>query len=101
VKETEFEAVDRPAPGTIEVVTIDGVAVAVADTAGVLRAFDDTCTHRGCSLAEGTLDAASVRCACHGGRFDLVSGIPLDGPPTEPIRIRVVRVDGDQVLVER
>ena len=97
----EFEALDRPAAGSTTVVTIDGVAVAVADIDGRLRAFDDTCTHRGGSLAEGSIDAISVTCPCHRGRFDLADGIPLDGPPTEPIRIRVVRVDGDRLLVER
>lgn len=101
VKGIEFEVVEPPAPGRASVVTIDGVAVALVDVGGQMRAFDDTCTHRGCSLAEGMVDATSVTCRCHRGRFDLASGVPLDGPPTEPIRIRVVRRDGDRVLVER
>jgi len=101
VKEIEFEAVEPPAPGSASVVTIDGVAVALVDEGGHLRAFDDTCTHRGCSLSEGTVDATSVTCPCHRGKFDLASGVPLDGPPTESIRIRVVRRDGDLVYVER
>jgi nitrite reductase/ring-hydroxylating ferredoxin subunit len=101
VKEIEFEAVVPPATGTASVVTIDDVAVALVEAGGQLRAFDDTCTHRGCSLAEGTVDAISVTCPCHHGRFDLSSGIPLDGPPTEAIRVRIVRRDGDRVLVER
>jgi len=101
VKEIEFEAVASPAPGAMSVVTIDGVAVALADVGGQLRAFDDTCTHRGCSLAGGTVDATSVTCPCHRGRYDLESGVPLDGPPTEAIRVRVIRRDGDRVLVER
>ena len=101
MKKIEFEAVARPAPGAASVVTIDGVAVVLADVGGRLRAFDDTCTHRGCSLAGGTIDASSVTCPCHRGRFDLSTGVPLDGPPGEPIRVRVVRLDGDRVLVER
>lgn len=101
VKEIEFEAVAPPAPGAAAVVTIDGVAVALVEVDGQLRAFDDSCTHRGCSLAEGTVDATSVTCPCHRGRFDLASGVALDGPPTEPIRIRLVRREGDRVLVER
>ena len=74
---------------------------ALVDVGGLLRAFDDRCTHRGCSLAEGTVDASSVTCPCHRGRFDLATGVALDGPPVEPIRIRVVRLDGDRVFVER
>ena len=101
MKEIQFEAVEPPAAGGMSVVTIDGVALALADVGGQVHAFDDTCTHRGCSLAAGTVDAVSVTCPCHRGRFDLASGVPLDGPPTESIRVRVVRRDGDRLLVAR
>ena len=49
--------VEVPAPGPGQVVTVDveGTTVAIASIGGRLRAFDGTCTHRGCSLADGTL----------------------------------------------
>lgn len=96
-----FESIARPAPGEVVVVTLDGIEVAVANTDGRIRAFDDTCTHRECPLSEGTIDATSVTCPCHRSRFDLGTGAPLNGPATIPIRIRSVRSDGDRLLVER
>ena len=82
--------VEVPAPGPGQVVTVDveGTTVAIASIGGRLRAFDGTCTHRGCSLADGTLAGPTVMCRCHKGRFDLRTGEVLDGPPTEPLRIR-------------
>ena len=93
-------AVALPAPGEVVVTEIDGVAVAIADVDGRLVAFDDTCTHRECPLSEGTIDAEGVVCPCHKSRFDLRTGQPLNGPAQAPLRIRAVRRDGGELLVE-
>jgi 3-phenylpropionate/trans-cinnamate dioxygenase ferredoxin subunit len=86
--------------GPLLVVKVDGVNVAVAEAAGTLVAFDDTCTHRACPLSEGVIEDLTVTCPCHNSRFDLTTGEPLDGPATAPIRIRRVAVDGDFLLIE-
>ena len=90
-----------PGPGAPIVVAVDGTDVAVAAVAGGLVAFDDTCTHRMCPLSEGVLDETSVTCPCHKSRFELATGRPLNGPATEPIRVRRVSFDGTQLLIER
>jgi nitrite reductase/ring-hydroxylating ferredoxin subunit len=74
--------------------------VAVANVDGRLLAFDDTCTHRGCSLATGDLDGATVTCPCHGSQFDVASGAVLRGPTETPVRSRRVEVQGEDLLVE-
>jgi nitrite reductase/ring-hydroxylating ferredoxin subunit len=63
------------------------VAVDVGDTpvllvrrAGTVRALHDRCSHRGCSLADGTLDGDVIECACHGSRFALADGTIERGP---------------------
>ena len=48
--------------------------IAVANVGGTFYAFDDTCTHEGCSLAEGELEETTVTCHCHGSRFDVTNG---------------------------
>ncbi|HEU4977106.1 MAG TPA: Rieske 2Fe-2S domain-containing protein [Baekduia sp.] len=65
----------------------DPVSVQVGDTpvllvrdAGVVRALHDRCSHRGCSLAEGTVQEGVVQCGCHGSRFSLHDGAVLRGP---------------------
>lgn len=76
-----------------------GNPVAVANVGGILYAFDDICSHRGCSLSEGELDDTSVICPCHGGGFDVTTGEVIQGPPTSPIRVYEARVEGDSLEV--
>ena len=44
------------AEGQMRVFDVAGTRVNVANASGHLYAFDDTCTHMGCSLANGDLD---------------------------------------------
>lgn len=43
-------------------------------------AFDDRCTHRGGSLADGTMICGTVQCPWHGSQFDARSGAVRAGP---------------------
>jgi nitrite reductase/ring-hydroxylating ferredoxin subunit len=88
------------APGQMRAVDVAGTKVSVASAGGHLYAFDDTCTHTGCSLAKGKLQGTTVTCACHGSQFDVTSGTVLRGPAHRPIRSRAVRAEGEQLLVE-
>lgn len=86
--------------GEMRVFDVAGTKVNVASIAGQLHAFEDTCTHRACSLAKGTLDGTTVTCPCHGSQFDVTSGAVIRGPARLPVRSRLVRVEGDDLLVE-
>ncbi len=88
------------AAGQMRVFDVSGTKVSVANLDGHLYAFDDTCTHMGCSLGKGTLDDTTVTCSCHGSQFDVASGAVLRGPAKQPVRTRLVRVDGGNLLVE-
>ena len=80
-------------------IEILGQPVCVARTAGGWVAFDDTCTHEDCSLAEGELDGGVVVCPCHGSEFDVRTGDVLSPPALEPLPIYDAREDGGAVLV--
>ena len=69
-----------------------GRAVGLAAVDGGWVAFDPWCTHAECPLTDGWLEGRSVRCACHGALFDLETGIALDGPAEEPLRLFPTRV---------
>jgi len=75
--------------------------VAIARVAGAYYAFGDTCTHLGCSLAEGELEEQTVTCACHGSQFDVTTGAVLRGPAREPVKSYGVRVQDGALQVER
>lgn len=86
--------------GQMRVVDVAGTKVNVANADGQLYAFDDTCTHQGCSLAKGELDGTTVTCPCHGSEFEVTSGAVLRGPAERPVRSRAVQVQGEDLLVE-
>jgi nitrite reductase/ring-hydroxylating ferredoxin subunit len=86
--------------GDLHVVDVAGSKVTLTRIDGRLHAFDDTCTHTGCSLARGELEGTVVTCPCHGSRFDVTSGTVVRGPARRPVRIHAVRTEGDDVLVE-
>jgi len=84
----------------MRVFDLAGTKVNITSALGHLYAFDDTCTHKGCSLAKGNLDGTTVTCPCHGSQFDVTSGAVLRGPAQQPVRSRLVQVEGADLLVE-
>jgi 3-phenylpropionate/trans-cinnamate dioxygenase ferredoxin subunit len=71
----------------------------VRDSAGVIHAIDDTCSHANVSLSEGDVEDGEIECWLHGSRFDLSSGKPTSLPATAPIAVYPVKIDGDDVFV--
>jgi 3-phenylpropionate/trans-cinnamate dioxygenase ferredoxin component len=72
--------------------------VSIARVEGRLYAFDDlcTCAPEGCPLSGGLLVGTTLMCQCHGSRFDVSTGVVINGPATEPLRVYQVReVEGD------
>lgn len=88
------------ANGEMRVFDVAGTDVNVANVGGHPYAIDDTCTHMGCSLADGRLDGTTVTCACHGSQFDVTSGAVLRGPAQRPVRSLPLQVNGDELLAE-
>lgn len=74
-----------------------GTGVLLVKHRGRVHALVDRCSHRGCSLSEGSLSDSAITCPCHGSRFAL-DGTVLHGPatarqPTLEVRIRDGRVE--------
>jgi len=63
---------------------VDGESIAIANVEGALFAFADLCSHRGCSLAEGTLEGSTITCPCHFSQFKVTNGSVVTGPATKP-----------------
>ena len=79
--------------GEMRALEVRSNRVAVANVGGTFYAFDDTCTHLRCSLAEGDLEGTTVICPCHGSEFDVRSGEVLQGPAREPVETYETRVE--------
>src|SRR3954452_19181655 len=64
-------------------------------------ALHDRCSHRGCSLSEGSVEGDAIVCGCHGSRFDRRDGSLLQGPATAPQPAFEVRVQEGRVELRR
>lgn len=87
-------------PGEMRVFDVSGAKMNVTNAGGQLYAFEDACTHMGCSLANGELVGTVVTCACHGSQFDVTTGEVLRGPAQRPVRSVAVTVEDGQILAE-
>ena len=75
-------------------VELDGRRIAVFRTPDGFRAIDNACPHAGGPLADGIVADRCVTCPLHGLRFDLDSGVSVDG--TARVRTYpVVERDGE------
>ena len=98
----EFVAVARVddlEEGEMQAFDVRGTKIAVANVDGTFYAFDDTCTHLRCSLAEGDLEETTVICPCHGSEFDVTDGAVLQGPAREPVETYQTRVEGGSLEI--
>ncbi|MGH8479365.1 MAG: Rieske (2Fe-2S) protein [Gammaproteobacteria bacterium] len=55
-------------------VDLEGKGVLVARVGEAFYAVGDRCTHLGCSLSKGSLEATIITCPCHGSKFDIRTG---------------------------
>jgi nitrite reductase/ring-hydroxylating ferredoxin subunit len=88
------------AEGEMRAFELEGTKVNISQVSGRFFAFDDTCTHAGCSLAAGKLDGTTVTCACHGSQFNVADGSVVRGPAQRPVRSRRVEVRGSDLMTE-
>ena len=86
--------------GGMAAVDVRGTRIAVANVGGTYYAFDDTCTHEECSLADGDLAGTTVTCMCHGAEFDVRTGEVLAPPAPLPVKVYRTRVEGDALQIE-
>jgi nitrite reductase/ring-hydroxylating ferredoxin subunit len=66
---------------------INGKRIVIGRTETGFSAFEDRCTHRGGSLADGVMIADTVQCPWHGSQFKVKSGKTCAGPATENIKV--------------
>jgi nitrite reductase/ring-hydroxylating ferredoxin subunit/uncharacterized membrane protein len=87
--------------GTLTGAQADGLGVVLVRKEGRLYALDDRCSHRGCSLHEGELNADdTITCPCHGSTFRL-DGSVVKGPATSSQPSLDVRANEGNVEVRR
>jgi nitrite reductase/ring-hydroxylating ferredoxin subunit len=91
---------DELSPGSGKVVDADGRSIALFNVEGAFHAIENTCTHRGGPLGEGDLNGEIVTCPWHGATFNVKTGAVTSSPAGTGVRSFVVKVEGNDVLVE-
>ncbi len=80
-------------------VTVSGKSLILLNNDGKVLAFDEKCTHRGCSLLKGKLAGNTIECPCHSARFNIISGKVTQGPATQPIAVYPVTVENGNITL--
>ncbi len=92
---------DELQSGSMKKVTIDGKEIVVTNVNGNFFACDDTCTHSGASLAEGTLDDHKIICGWHGAQFDCTTGSLAKFPATiNDLKSYTVTTESNNIFIE-
>ena len=87
-------------PGQAMAVTVGETRLALFSVDGAVVAIDDTCTHRGGSLAEGELKDGIVTCPWHGAQFNVKNGQVLRPPALRSVSSYPVRITDGAIEVE-
>lgn len=80
---------------------LNGRRIVLARTEAGYVAFDDSCTHRGGSLAGGVMIGGLVQCPWHGSQFDCRTGAVKAGPAETPIATYRVTEEQGQVKIRQ
>ena len=87
--------------GKMVMVSADGKDILVTNVNGNYYAMDDTCTHAGASLSEGSLDGSTVTCPWHGSTWDCKTGKMIAcGVQLNVLSSYKVTVESDEIFVE-
>ena len=92
-------AVGEVPVGTIQEVTVDGKAVAVANVGGEFHAINNTCLHHGGPLGDGQLEGKIVTCPWHGWQYDVTTG-KISQNPAVGVDCYAVDVRGEEIYVD-
>lgn len=71
--------------------------VVTQPTEGTFAGFSSVCTHQGCAVS--MVEGGVMVCPCHGSEFSIADGSVKQGPATEGLPARDVRVEGDTIFL--
>ena len=89
--EIPVAAIDELKINQMKLVHIKGKRIVICKTEKGYAAFDDHCTHRGGSLAGGSMICGTVQCPWHGSQFDVHTGITMAGPAQKNIAVYTIK----------
>jgi uncharacterized membrane protein/nitrite reductase/ring-hydroxylating ferredoxin subunit len=95
----ELKDLDKLGINQMKLVLINGKRIVIARTESENVAFDDYCSHRGGSLADGVIICGTVQCPWHGSQFDVKTGTVKAGPANDPISTYRIEVNNQKYFL--
>ena len=88
-------------PGEMKGLVVGAVRVLLVNLDGEVRAYEDSCPHRGVALSCGKLEAASgtLTCAMHLWQYDARTGAGLN-PRGPGLRRLPMKLEDDGIWIE-
>ena len=72
--------------------------VVTQPTAGEYKAFTAICTHQGCTV--GSVTNNVIQCPCHGSEYSAKDGSVIQGPATQALAAKTIKVSGSNIVYE-
>jgi len=76
----------------------DAAVVVTQPSTGEYKAFTAVCTHQQCIV--GTVSNNVIQCPCHGSQYNASTGEVVQGPATQALAPKTIKVDGDNIMLE-
>jgi len=96
----EVGAADDLKENQMKLLHVGDKRIVLARTATGYVAFDDRCTHKGGSLAGGSMMCGTVQCPWHGSQFDVRNGEVKAGPAKVKINTYLVKEENGKLFLE-
>lgn len=98
-KQVEAGAADELEVNQMKLLHVGDQRIVLGRTEEGYVAFEDRCTHKGGSLAGGSMICGTVQCPWHGSQFDTRNGAVKAGPAKEAIKAYTVREEGGKIYI--
>jgi nitrite reductase/ring-hydroxylating ferredoxin subunit/uncharacterized membrane protein len=96
----EVAAKDELEVNQMKLLHINGKRIVLGKTEDGYVAFDDHCTHKGGSLAGGSMICGTVQCPWHGSQFNATTGEVIAGPAEQNISTYKIAERNGKVYLE-
>lgn len=77
-----------------------GLPVLMMKRYGQIFALSNRCPHMGCALAGGSMDGYLLTCPCHDWRFDIRTGMMVEGNNGIILKSYEWRVDSGKISIK-
>lgn len=87
-------------PGEHQCISVNGKKLSLYYAEGKYYCVDNTCTHAGGPLCEGTAEKFTVTCPWHESVFDYRTGKVLSGPATDSVKTYQVHEKNGELFID-